>query len=169
MGSAKNPHDEAKAKLHDIVESSRTVLLLTHGEDHKIVGRPMSLVRADDDSTIYLVSGIGTKKVSEIEHDSRVTVAIQNGEGIAMIDGNARVSQDRALIEKLWSDSWKVWFPRGKEDPDIAILVVEPLEGTYWDQDIGHGLSYLYRYVKARVTGDEIEIKKSDVKKVDLR
>ena len=169
MGTAKNPQEEAQKKLHDIVESARTVLLLTHGEDHKIVGRPMSRVHTDDDETIYLVSGIDSKKVSEIRSDARVTVAVQDREGIAMIDGTARVSQDRALIERLWSDSWKVWFPRGKEDPDIAILVVEPNEGTYWDQDLGHGLSYLYRYIKARVTGSEIEVEPSDQRKVKLQ
>lgn len=168
MGTAKNPQEQAKEKLHDIVKDSRTVLLLTHGEDNKIVGRPMSLVRADEDETIYLVSGIDTKKVTEIQQDSRVTIAVQNREGIAMIDGDARVSQDRALIERLWSDSWKAYFPRGKEDPDIAILVVEPREGTYWDGDVGHGLSYLYRHLKARVTGEEIEIKPGDQQKVDL-
>lgn len=168
MGTATNPQEEAQKKLHDIVESARTVLLLTHGEDHKVVGRPMSRVHMDDDETIYLVSGIASKKVSEIRSDARVTVAVQDREGIAMIDGTARVSQDRALIDRLWSDSWKVWFPRGKEDPDLAILVVEPNEGTYWDQDLGHGLSYLYRYVKARVTGSEIEVEPSDQRKVKL-
>lgn len=169
MGTAKNSQEQAKEKLRDIVDKSRTVLLLTHGEDHKIVGRPMSLVRMDEDATVYLVAGAGSKKVSEIVSDPRVTIAVQNGAGIAMIDAEARVAHDRALIEELWSDSWKAWFPRGKEDPDIAILIVTPREGTYWDQDLGHGLSYLYRYVKARVTGDEIETKPGDQQKVDLR
>lgn len=169
MGTAKNPQEEAKAKLHDIVKDARTVLLLTHGADHQIVGRPMSLVRIDDDETVYLVSGKDSKKVSEIRADARVSIAVQDREGIAMIDGEARVSQDRTLIDELWSDSWNVWFPRGKDDPDIAILVVRPLEGAYWDQDLGHGLSYLFRYVKARVTGSEIETKPSDQRKVDLR
>jgi general stress protein 26 len=169
MGTAKNPASEAKDKLHAIVEKARTVLLLTHGEDHKIVGRPMALVRIDEDATIYLVSGIGSKKVSEIMADPRVTIAVQDREGIAMIDGDVRVSQERTLIDALWSDSWNVWFPRGKEDPEVAILIVEPREGSYWDQDLGHGLSYAYRYLKARVTGTEIETKSDEQRKVDLR
>ena len=169
MGTAKTTKQDAEEKLHDIVESSRNVLLLTHGEGHKIVGRPMALVRVDDDETIYLVASIESKKVSEILRDARVTIAVQNREGVAMIDGEASVAGDQRLIDELWSDSWKVWFPRGKEDPDIAILIVQPREGTYWDQDVGHGLSYLYRYVKARVTGEEIEIKPDDQQKVDLR
>lgn len=169
MGTAKNTKQEAEQKLHDIVESSRNVLLLTHGEGHKIVGRPMSLVRIDDDETIYLVATIESKKVSEILRDARVTIAVQNREGVAMIDGEASVAGDQMLIDELWTDSWKAWFPRGKTDPDIAIIVVRPLEGTYWDKDLGAGLSYAYRYLKARVTGSEIDIKNGDHTKVDLR
>lgn len=168
MGTAKETKDPQK-KLHEIVDAARTVLLLSHGEDGKIVGRPMALQKSKRDSMIYLASGIDSKKVAEIEQDSRVSVAIQNREGYAMIAGTCRVSQDRQLIEELWQDDWKVWWPKGKSDPEIAILVVDPAEATIWDQDLGHGLSYLYRYVKARVTGEAIETKPSDQQKVDLR
>jgi general stress protein 26 len=168
MGTAKNTNEDAREKLYDIVQRARTVLLLTHGEDHRIVGRPMSLVRVTEDSTIYLVASMDSKKVSEILIDPRVTVAVQSREGIAMIDGDATVSGDRTLIDGLWSDSWKVRFPNGKDDPAIAIVVVQPREGTYWDQDLGHGLSYAYRYIKARVTGSEMEIVPGDQQSVDL-
>lgn len=169
MGTAQNTKQDAQQKLHDIVESSGNVLLLTHGEGHEIVGRPMSLVRIDDDETIFLVTSIESKKVSEILRDARVTIAVQSREGIAMIDGEASVAGDQKLVDELWTDSWKAWFPRGKRDPDIAIIVVRPLEGTYWDRDLGAGLTYAYRYLKARVTGAEIDIKNIDHTKVDLR
>lgn len=158
-----------REKLHAIIQGSRSVVLLSHGEAGKIEGRPMELVRADDDSTIYLVTGIDTKKVAEVERDPRVTIAIQNAEGTAMVSGLIRVSQDRALIDELWEDSWKAWFAEGKQDPTIAILVVTPNEGTYWERGVSHGLSYLWRYVKARVSGTEIETTSSDQQKVDFR
>lgn len=163
-----NP-EENRAKLHDIVEASRTVLLLSHGADHKIEGRPMGLVKIEDDSTIYLVTSIDSKKVAEVERDPRVTIAAQNGKGTAMVDGDVRVSQDRALIEKLWDDNWKPYFPEGKSDPTIALLVVTPNEGTFWEGGAAHGLSYLWRHLKARVTGTEIEVKPTDQQKVQLR
>ncbi len=168
MGTANDTKDPQK-KLEAIVEAARTVLLLSHGEDGKIVGRPMALQKQKRDSMIYLASSIDSKKVAEVQQNPRVTVAVQNREGIAMIAGTCHISQDRRLIEELWQDDWKVWWPKGKSDPEIAIMVVEPEEATFWDQDAAHGLSYLYRYVKARVTGSEIETKPSDQQKVDLR
>jgi general stress protein 26 len=169
MGTATNTNHDAKKTLHDIVQDSRTVVLLTHGEGHKIVGRPMSLVRIDEDDTIYLVASIESKKVSEILGDSRVTVSVQNGKGIAMIDGEVAISGSKRLIDELWTDGWKAWFPEGKTCPDIAILIVRPLEGTYWQQGLGHDLSNVYRYLKARVTGSPLEREPVDQQKVDLR
>lgn len=172
MASVKKPDTASpevhREKLHDIVKGTRTVMLLSRGEAGKIVGRPMALVRTDDDTTVYLVTGLDTKKVEEIEREPRVSVAVQGSGGYAMLDGTCRVSRDRALIDELWDDSWKAWFENGKSDPDIAILVITPNEGTYWDGGLGHGLSYLYRMVKARLTGDDMEIKATDQGKVKL-
>lgn len=157
-----------REKLHDIVKGTRTVMLMSRGDGGKIVGRPMALVRTDDDTTVYLVTGLDSKKVAEIEREPRVSVAVQGSGGYAMLDGTCRVSRDRALIDELWDESWKAWFENGKSDPDIAILVITPNEGTYWDGGLGHGLSYLYRMVKARLTGDDMEIKPTDQGKVKL-
>jgi general stress protein 26 len=161
--------DETRSKLLSIVKDSRTVLLLSHGEDHKIVGRPMGLVKIEDDATIYLVTGIDSKKVDEMMREPRVTIAVQNGKGTAMVDGDARISQDRALIDKLWEDSWKPYFPEGKSDPTIALIIIDTREATFWEGGVAHGISYLWRHVKARLTGEEIEVKKTDQQKVDLR
>jgi len=160
--------EEHREKLHGIVKSARNVLLLSHGEGGKIIGRPMALARTDDDSTIYLVTGIDSKKVAEIGRDPRVSIAIEDHDGYAMIDGECRVSQDRKLIDELWQDAWKPWFEGGKADPSIAILVITPNEGTYWAGGFANGLSYLYRMVKARISGDEMEVKPTDHGKVKL-
>jgi len=161
--------DEMRTKLLAILKDSRTVLLLSHGADNKIAGRPMGLVKADDDATLYLVTGMDSKKVDEMLRSPRVSIAAQNGSGTVMLDGTVRISQDRALIDKLWEDSWKPYFPEGKSDPNIAVLIVDSHEGVFWEGGIAHGISYLWRHVKARLKGEEIEIKSTDQQKVDLR
>jgi general stress protein 26 len=160
---------EHRERLHDLVKGASTVMLLSHGEASKIVGRPMAVARVDDDSTLYLVTAVESKKVDEVHRDARVSVSVQASHSFVMLEGECRVSQDRSLIDELWQDSWKPWFAGGKSDPSIAILVVTPTEGTYWDGGLGNGLSYLYRMVKARISGDEMEIKPKDQAKVDLQ
>lgn len=40
----------------------------------------------------------------------------------ASLSGHATVDNDRAMIEKLWSNQVEAWFPGGKTDPNLALL-----------------------------------------------
>ena len=161
-------HVEHLGRLLGILRSTDTVVLLTRNES-RITGRPMALVDVDDDGTIYLTTSIGSQKAVEIAADPAVNVTAQTGKGIVSIEGDARLTQDRATIDRLWKDTWRIWYPEGRESPSIAIIVVSPVEGTYWDTSLSHGLSFLWRAVKARLTGDEIETNVSDVGSVHMR
>jgi general stress protein 26 len=161
-------HMEHLAKLLSILRSTDTVVLLTRNAD-RIAGRPMALVDVDDDGTIYLTTAIGSQKAVEIAADSAVNITAQTSKGIVSIEGRARLTQDRAIIDNLWKDSWRIWYPEGRNSPSIAIVIVSPVEGSYWDTSIAHGLSFLWRAVKARITGDEVETNASDVGSVQMR
>jgi general stress protein 26 len=129
----------------------------------------MGWARIDDDGTLYFSTGADSKKIAELEAHPEVTLSVQGKADYAVVRGTARISQDRALIRELWEDSWKVWFPEGVDDPTIAIVVVSPDEGTYWDQKSTQGLSFLFRLAKARLTGNAVEIEQGDVQHVPLR
>jgi general stress protein 26 len=170
MGQIKQTTDaERREKLHEIVAKSRAVMLLTHGANDAIEGRPMSVVKQDNDGTIYLVTSVDSKKVDQLSKDSVASLSIANGIGFAIIAADIHVSQHRSLIAELWQDSWKIWFPDGKNDTSIAILVAHPTEATFWEADMSKGLSYFYRAVKARVLGEELEIRPGDQERVDFR
>ncbi len=169
MGTATNTPEHAREKLQAILTKAHTVMLLSHGDADEIKGRPMARVRIDDDATTYLVTSIDSLKVAELERNPRASLCIQDREGTAMIDAEVRISQDRTLIDELWQDDWKSWFAGGKSDPSIAILVVEPLSATCWDGDLGHGISYLYRKAKSRLTNSPMDVQPGDQLHVDLR
>ncbi len=46
----------------------------------------------------------------------------------------------------------RAWFPKGVEDPEIAILKVEVEQAEYWDAP-NSTMVHLYGYVKAALTG----------------
>jgi general stress protein 26 len=143
--------EEHRERLHELVKSTRTVIVLscTSGalspEQHEpIDGKPMPLVRTDDDTTMYLAGAFDGKQAAELERAPRVTVVVQ-GAGYALFSGEARLSRARELIDELWNDSWARWC-RGKWDPTIGIVIVSPIEGSYWESGDRH--SYLYRLVE---------------------
>ena len=135
-----------RERLHELVKATRTVIVLScapeepAGEGDQIDGRPMALVKTGDDTTMYLATALDAKQAAELER-ARVTVVVQ-GADYALFSGEARVSRDRALIDELWAPSWRQWC-RGKRDPAIAIVIVTPIEGSYWEDTNRH--SYMFR------------------------
>jgi general stress protein 26 len=73
------------------------------------------------------------------------------------ITGVAQLVRDRQKIEELWRPEFKIWFPKGKEDPGIALLRISLQKGEYWDNPsstIGFALSF----VSSLVTGKQPDL-----------
>ena len=157
-----------RRRLHEILDDAGTVMMITRTPAGELHGRPMAVARVSDGDTLYFATGIGSPKVDELMADPRVTLVFQSKTRYATVDGTARVTRDRALVDELWQESWKVWFPDGKDDPDIAIVVIQPDRGEYWDQSGARGLSFLYRTARAYVTRSEVEPRREDHGKVRL-
>lgn len=166
---AENQPDDAahRAHLREILDDAGTVMLVTRAAEG-LHGRPMAIARVDDDGTIYLTTSIETAKVRELETDPRVDLFFQSKTRYATVSGAATVRRDRALVHELWAESWKLWFPEGKDDPNIVILVIDPERGEYWDQSGARGLSFLFRAARAYVTGKEVEPRPQDHGKVRM-
>lgn len=148
---------EHRQRLHEILADAGTVMMITrHGEELRM--RPMAVAKVADDDTLYFSTSTRTDKLGEIERDDRVDLVFQSRTRYAAVAGEATLSRDRALIDELWQDSWRVWFPEGKDDPSIVIVVVRPSRGAYWDLGGAGGLKFLYRSAKALVTRSEVEV-----------
>jgi general stress protein 26 len=70
------------------------------------------------------------------------------------ISGNARVVRDRAKAAELWTPFLKAWFPKGLEDPQLALLRVEATEAEYWEAPHG-AVVRVVGLVKSLVTGQK--------------
>ena len=96
-------------------------------------------------------------KVHEIEDDQHVNLsyAEPSEQKYVSVSGRARINRDRAKIEELWSAPLKAWFPKGVEDPDIALLQIESddrILGRAFDKMV-----HLVGMVKATITGQSYE------------
>ena len=143
-----NP-EETRERLHDLVKATRTVIVLSGTAGSAIDGRPMALVKVADDTTMFLATALDAAQAEELEHNERVTVVLQ-GAGYALFTGVARVSRARALIDELWTDAWRQWA-RAKSDPALAVVIVEPIEGSYWESTVRQ--TYVYRLLEDRAVG----------------
>jgi general stress protein 26 len=148
---------EKRERLRKLMGDFDTAMLVTHLQDGTLRSRPLAIAEQAENGVLYFATSVESVKVQEIADDSHVNLAMQDKRRFVSITGRARVVDDRALVKRLWSEAWKVWFPRGQQDPSLRILVVEPAEASYWDASGIEGLKYLFESAKAYVTGTRPE------------
>ncbi len=149
--------DTPREKVIDIMKGFDTAMLATH-KGEGLHARPMAVVEVRDDGTTVFITGVSSPKVKEIEAETKVFVMMQGKTQFVSTNGRARVSNDRALITKLWKEPWRVWFPDGAEDPSIRLIEVSPVEAEYWDNSGAEGLKYAFEAVKAYVKGETPDV-----------
>jgi general stress protein 26 len=144
---------EKRGRLRDLMAGFSTAMLVTRTDEGGMRGRPLTIADERDDGGLYFATALESPKVHELQADAHVAVVMQDHRRFVSVSGIARVVQDRALVDRLWSESWKVWFPAGKDDPSLCVVVVEPLEAAYWDMSGARGIRYVFEMAKAYVTG----------------
>jgi general stress protein 26 len=144
---------EQREKLSELISNFSTAMLVTRTADGGMRARPLSIADKRDDGELYFSTAIDSPKVHELEADQHVNVVMQDARKFVSVSGLARVVRDRALIDELWSEAWKVWFPKGKDDPKLCLLVIDPTEASYWDMSGTEGIRYVFEMAKAYVTG----------------
>jgi general stress protein 26 len=145
--------EEKRERLREIMADFDVAMLSTHALDGTMRSRPLAIADNRSDGELYFSTAAESPKVNEILADPRVNVTMQDGRRFISVTGTARVVEDRALVDKLWSESWKIWFPKGKDDPSLRIVIVDPSEAAYWDGKGVQGLKYVFQMAKAYVQG----------------
>jgi general stress protein 26 len=144
---------DPKRHLEKLIEGFHTAMLVTRSSDGALRSRPLALAEVHDQGTLYFATSVDSAKVAELEKTPGVAVTLQASDKYISVTGDASVSRDRALIERLWSEAWKVWFPGGKDDPSLSIITVTPHAAEYWDQTGLKGIKYLFEAATAYAPG----------------
>jgi general stress protein 26 len=149
---------EKRERLKELIDDFDTAMLVTRTDDGKLRSRPLTIVHNEhDNERLYFSTAIDSPKVRELETDPSVNVCMQDKRRFVSLTGGARLVKDRALIDKLWSEAWRIWFPKGKEDPSLRILIVEPSEAAYWDASGLEGVTYVFEMAKAYLSGTKAD------------
>ena len=92
--------------------------------------------------------------VADLSADSTVNVvyADAGADSYVSVSGTAKVVDDMAKKEQLWSKMVEAWFPGGVTDPDLALVQVSISHANYWDVDKSKVVQ-LFEMAKAVVTG----------------
>ena len=147
-------HTEATQKMWEMMKDISFAMLTTEDDDN-LRARPMVAAQSGFDGTLWFFTRASSHKVSEVEHDQRVgvTYADPSKQDYVSLSGHARLVRDKAAIDEHWGESMRTWFPKGKDDPEIALLKVDVTMAEYWDAP-NSTMVHAYGYLKAVVTGE---------------
>ena len=125
------------AKLAALVRQMKVGMLTTIEADGSLRSRPLETVEVDREGRLWFFTQANSPKSAQIEaHDHQVNLSYADprDEDFASISGTARVVRDTEKMRALWAARLERWFPRGLNDPDLALLEVRIDKAEYWDE-----------------------------------
>lgn len=155
-------------KLREMVKDIDFCMLTTVDENGDLHSRPMSInEQIDPNGDLWFFTGASSHKVSEISRVPRVNVSFADpdNQNYVSITGAAQLVRDRNKIAELWKPEFKMWFPEGKDDPDIALLRISLEKAEYWDSP-SSTIGYVLNFVSSLVMGKEAD--HGENRKIDL-
>lgn len=142
-------------KLLDKINNTPSAILTTRS-GNELHSRPMKTVESQDFGVVWLFSDIHTDKTNELDRSPNVSVTYVNTqeEIFVAISGTATLQRDPKLIRKYWNPMLRSWFPKGVDDPNLALIKVTINMAEYWDTSPS-AVTKLFNVAKAAVTGQK--------------
>ena len=149
---------DSKAKVYGMVKNFDNAMLVTTGPGKHPESRPMHIAKVEEGGDVWFFTSKNGRVVQEIAEEPMVLLVFQDERSAYVsLRGRAREVQDRERVKQLWSEAYKVWFPGGLSDPELALMAVDPVAAEYWDNRGTNKLEYIFEAVKAYVKGEKPE------------
>lgn len=158
MSEAKLDHDAAVKKLGKLISDIQYAMLTTAEPDGTLRSRPMATHfnhnSKEFDGTLWFFTKDHSPKVDEVQQDHHVGISFASPEQstYVSVSGMATLVKDRKKNEELWTDKYIAWFPKGLDEPELALLKVTVDKAEYWDTP-SSTVAHITGFVKATLTG----------------
>ena len=121
--------------LAHLIRGIKTAMLTTAGADGSLRSRPMATLEGEFDGTLWFFTRADAPKVGEVRQEEQVNVSYADADDqrFVSVSGRAALVLDREKIQELWNPVYKAWFPKGLDDPQIALLRVDAEQAEYWE------------------------------------
>ncbi len=164
--SPSSDQEAALVKLTELIDEIQFAMLTTVEADGSLRSRPMATHRNPGktlDGALWFFTKAGAPKIDEVREDK--SYASPGQSKYVSLSGTAALVRDRLKIEEFWNPKYKAWFPKGLDDPELALLRVDVNKAEYWDTP-GSSVVHAIGYLKAVATGQSYQ--PGDHEKVEL-
>ncbi|MBC7907056.1 MAG: pyridoxamine 5'-phosphate oxidase family protein [Rhodospirillaceae bacterium] len=118
-----------------LIQDIPITMLTTQDTDGTLRSRPMVAHQQQFDGELWLFTRAGSHKAGEVQQNHQVNLSYAEParQTYVSVSGWAELLRDGDKIRQLWSDALSKWFPRGPDDPDLALLCVRVEHAECWD------------------------------------
>ena len=146
--------DEGIKKLGGMIKDIKFAMLTTVCPDGTLRSRPMATQETEFDGELWFFTYANSEKVQEVEDEEHVNVSYADpaSNAYVSVSGRAFITLDREKAKQLWRPVLRAWFPKGLDDPNLALMRIEVDQAEYWDGPSSK-MVQLVTYVKTVATG----------------
>mgnify|MGYP001052912504 CR=1 FL=1 len=141
----------------DVAERLRRAdlaMLTTALPDGTLLSHPMSIQGVSESVDVWFFLALDGGQAEALRGDPHVNLAVSEAGSWLSVAGRAAIVEDRAVIDELWNEQAREYFPDGKEDPNLGLLRVSGDSAQFWGLP-GGKVAGVAQIVKAKVTGDQ--------------
>jgi general stress protein 26 len=145
-----------RQRVRALIERAGVAMLLNVDEQGTHIGRPMLPLLVQNDPHIYFLTHQSSRKVMQLAARPRVGLTIISANCYVVMAGSAYTSRDPELIRRLWSPTYRAWFPEGRDDREATAIRVVVERIDYWEPPRNQ-VARLVQAVKAVLTRRAVE------------
>jgi general stress protein 26 len=152
--TTQDPHAQLWALIKDI---RFTMFTTQHSSNGHLHSRPITTQNKslEADGSLWFFMSRSGDPVADLTANPGVNLAYADpgSDRYVSVSGTAAVVDDPARKQALWSKLVEAWFPKGVNDPDLALVRVAITHADYWDVKETKVVQ-LFKQAKAAVSGE---------------
>jgi general stress protein 26 len=149
-------HTRTEAQLWDLIQDIRFAMFTTRDAAGELHAHPMTTQnsKVDEENSLWFFMSQTSDTVTDLKASPEVCVIYGDPgkDAWVSVSGSAAVVDDMGKKKQLWSVMTKAWFPKGVDDPDLALVQVRISNASYWNVKESQVVQ-LFKMAKAVVTG----------------
>jgi general stress protein 26 len=159
--------EDSIEKLQALVKDIKVAMMTTRRADGRLVSRPMAVQEEPaQGADFWFVTLRDADKVTDLSFDPHVNLAFYKDRTTewVSVSGTAVLTDDRALVHRLYREDWKTWFgnegdPRHgtPDDPRMLLIGVRADSAQFMTLDKPQPV-VLFEMLKARLSGEAAEV-----------
>jgi general stress protein 26 len=135
-----------------------TCMLVTFDGAH-LRARPMRGIAEPDANAIWFITDANSANEDAMARfpDACLAFTETRDQNYVSISGTAGREHDHAHLARLWNEGAEAYFPRGKDDPSVALLKFTPAKGEYWDAP-SNPIVLAIKFLQAKLTAERPDL-----------